>query len=123
VIQETRENARSAAVLHDRLLFGDCHLVAADLGVLAPGWLAGEASNACWAWIVAVVQARLAFAGDARKCRLVAEADRRPARARSRITAVVAAARAAAIAMRVICQPGMPPAVLSWAVPPGAAGP
>jgi len=87
------------------------------------GWLAGGASRGCWAWTVTVVQARLAFAGDARKCRLVAEAERRPARVRSRRTAVVAAAGAAAIAMRVICQPGMPPAVISWAVPPGVAGP
>src|SRR5690349_4989240 len=87
------------------------------------GWLAGEASHGCWAWTVAMAQARLAFAGDARKCRLVAEADRRPARMRSSRTAVVAAVRAAAIARRMICQPGMPPAVISWAVPPGVAGP
>jgi heme-degrading monooxygenase HmoA len=87
------------------------------------GWLAGAAWHGCWAWTVAMAQARLAFAGDARKCRLVAEADRRPARVRSSRTAVVALVRAAAIAMRVICQPGMPPAVISWAVPPGVAGP
>jgi len=52
-----------------------------------------------------MARARLAFAGDPRKCRLVAEADRRPARVRSSRTAVV------------------PPAVISWAVPPGVAGP
>jgi len=69
------------------------------------GWLAGGASHGCWAWTVAMARARLAFAGDPRKCRLVAEADRRPARVRSSRTAVV------------------PPAVISWAVPPGVAGP
>src|SRR5690348_6911804 len=43
----------------------------------------------------------------------MAEADRRLVRTRSRKTAAVAAARAAATAMRVICQPGMPPAVIT----------
>src|SRR5690348_3744922 len=47
---------------------------------------------------------------------------RRLARARSREMAAVAAASAAARAMRVICQPGMPPAVITWTVPPFAAG-
>jgi len=70
-----------------------------------------------------MARARLAFAGDPRKCRLVAEADRRPARVRSRNTAAVAATRAAAIAMRVICQPGMPPAVITRTVAPGVTGP
>ena len=49
-------------------------------------------------------------AGRARHA-VVAEAARRAARARSRSTAAVAATRAAPSAIRVICQPGMPPAV------------
>jgi hypothetical protein len=39
-------------------------------------------------------------------------AARRAVRARSSSTAAVAAARAAAIAMRVICQPGIPPVTI-----------
>jgi hypothetical protein len=50
---------------------------------------------------------------------VVVESDRRPAHARSRITAAVAATRAAARAITVICQPGMPPMQTSGA----AAGP
>ena len=47
----------------------------------------------------------------------VAEADRRAVRARSSSTATVAAARAAASAIRVICQPAMPATmtVCTWA--------
>jgi len=41
---------------------------------------------------------------------MVAEADRRVARARSRTTAAAAATRAAPTAIKVICQPAMPPA-------------
>jgi hypothetical protein len=56
----------------------------------------------------AMVQARLrARAG--RGSHLVVEADRRPAHARSRSTAAVAATMAAAEAIKAICQPGMPP--------------
>ena len=48
-------------------------------------------------------------AGGARQA-VVAEADRRVASVRSKITAVVAATRAAPSAIKVICQPAMPPA-------------
>ena len=39
---------------------------------------------------------------------------RRAALSRSRTTAMVAASSAAPIAIRVICQPGMPPAARVW---------
>ena len=44
---------------------------------------------------------------------VVAVAPRRLASLRSRNTAAVAATRAAATAIRVICQPGMPPVVIT----------
>ena len=47
----------------------------------------------------------------------------RAARARSMSTATVAAARAAAAAIRVICQPGMPPVSMTWTVVCVPAGP
>jgi hypothetical protein len=49
---------------------------------------------------------------------VVAAAARRVARARSRITAAVAASRAAPMAIRAICQPAMPP-LLTWTVAAG----
>jgi hypothetical protein len=52
----------------------------------------------------------------------VMEAVRRLARARSSRTAAVAVTRAAATAMRVICQPGMPPPVITGAGMGTAAG-
>ena len=48
---------------------------------------------------------------------------RRVARARSASTATVAASRAAATAMRVICQPGMPPETVVWTTTGDVAGP
>src|SRR5215475_11734429 len=50
-------------------------------------------------------------------------ADRRLARARSRNTAAAAVTRAAATAIRAICQPGMPPAVITRTVGPVPADP
>ena len=53
-------------------------------------------------------------------CCQAAEADRRLARERSRNTAAVAATKAAATAIRVICQPGMPPPVMTVTEPVAA---
>ena len=71
------------------------------------------------AWTVVVVRARrVSVTGWGRHP--VVEAVRRRARARSRTTAVAAAARAAATVIRVICQPGMPPAVIRRTAGAGA---
>jgi len=73
------------------------------------------------AWTVAVVQAWLVSGPGWR----VSSGGGGPAAgpgARSRTTAAVAAARAAATAIRVICQPGMPPAAITGTAPAGAAG-
>src|SRR5690348_17808475 len=92
------ENARGAAVLSDRWSFGVCLPAGADLGFRYRA---------------------LAWAGGGYR---VAEAARRPARARSRNTAAAAVSRAAATAIRVICHPAMPPTVITRTRPPVVAG-
>ena len=71
-------------------------------------WLSGQ--DRPWTWPGSRARlASVAGPGGARHV-MVAEADRRVARARSRTTAAVAATRAAPTAIKVICQPAMPPA-------------
>src|SRR3954453_21547312 len=81
--------------------------------VVCPPGLPGRART------VVVVRARR-VSGTGGGCHPVLETVRRLARARSRTTAAVAAARAAATAIRVICQPGMPRAAIIPAAGAGA---
>ena len=75
-------------------------------------------------WTLARVQgAAGVLHGPGRARHVVAEADRRAASARSRNTAAVAATRAAPTAIRVICQPAMPPTITGTAAGGGSPPP